>query len=150
VQVAIDDHGILRNPDVHDVNLCGLRLLRNTLNLYFVDPRDDSTFSVTIPNIVDCRMEGFKEGNIVFELKFLQPSLLDIDSQMQHYRTPERTEEFEEARKTMAHQATEQHLTFIQIDTSYGCDLIAISSSSSTDVKWEQHHMTKTPACVVS
>lgn len=140
VRLTTDKRGVLRDPDVHDVNLCGLLLSQRTLELYFLDPVNNASFSILIPEVVDCQMEGFKEGNIVFEIQFFQPSILgaDIDGQMQHYGPPDRTAAFENARKAMAIRASNENLTFIQISTSYGCDLIAISSSPPDQAAWER------------
>ncbi len=107
-------NGVLINPDFHDGNLTGMRVVGEALQL-FLTTTDQRKFIVTIPNIVfdvslyqnaECSEEKLKSlygYNKEQAQKYLPKNLIEI---------------------------ADKKLTLFELGSSYGCELLALFSGS--------------------
>src|SRR5258707_9845366 len=114
-------------PDFHDGFIDGI-LLSDTGARIFLRTVSGDHFTLALNEIDALRVNDLKQGNIVFEVRFLEPRQLDSSFVFELY------EYSDEHKKTFVlkewiEKAVQKGLTALEITPSYGCTILAVFKS---------------------
>jgi hypothetical protein len=111
-------------PDFHDGFVDGVFSFDSTVRIFLRSVTDDK-FTLVLDEVDALRINDFKKGNIIFELRFLSPDQLDADFVFEtHDYSEQHKKNF--ALKDWIGKTQEKELTAIEITPSYGCSLLAL------------------------
>ena len=127
--MEINSKSVLIDPDFHDGLLTGVILDRGTLELRLTDINEKS-WSLIVPQILALSATNLLKANIVYEIEFFHKNKLTFevgDSLDVSY--------FGENLKDVANAVAEGTLTVMRISTSFGVDLVTVSTAPLSEVR---------------
>jgi hypothetical protein len=119
--------GELIEPEFHDGDLTGLRMVDKTLKLYLAT-KNKEKFILSIPNVRRLKVHNFLEGNIVFDLTiYNNPEVFEKKLMLLHGYNEEQAKKYIPIN---LREITEHQLSFFELGSSYGCELLALFSGT--------------------
>ncbi len=114
-------------PDFHDGFIDGV-LLSDSEARIFLRTVSGDRFTLALNEVEALRVNDLRQGNIVFEIRFLEPRQLDSSFVFELY------EYSDEHKKTFVlkewiEKALQNNLTALEITPSYGCTILAVFKS---------------------
>ncbi|MCX6972329.1 MAG: hypothetical protein NTV93_19570 [Verrucomicrobia bacterium] len=118
-------------PDLHDGYLIGIILSGNkTLALHCRDVKN-RTYEICIPKIQSLKADNFLEGNIIFEINLYSGSECspELVAKVKSYNNEAST-----FLQRDLELIASQKWTLIELVSSYGCDLLALSQAGVEEI----------------
>jgi hypothetical protein len=108
-------------PDFHDGYLDGLFVSGKTARI-FLRTLAGQTYTLILREVERLHAENFLEGNIVFDVKFLQPEQLTREDVLEVYGYSEQSLVMQD----WIRDATQRGLHAVAISSSYGCSVLGL------------------------
>ena len=124
-------------PDLHDGKLLGLKITKEKiLQLDCIDVFG-TNWNILIPKIERLRATNFLEGNIIFEINFYQGSNCppNLVKELFGYTEDEPNNYF----KGSMSDIKKRNLILVEMTSSYGCELLALSSAERSSIKFNHN-----------
>ena len=110
--------------DFHDGFVDGVLLSDSGVRI-FLRPVCEDRFTLVLNEVEALRVNDLKQGNIVFEMRFLEPRQLDSSFVFAVYEySDEHKKTF--VLKEWVEKAAQKGLTALEITPSYGCTILAV------------------------
>jgi hypothetical protein len=128
----LDEHCILRDPELHDGYVDGIHLTPNkgvTISLRDVDGQ---TFSMQLIELVDLVCNDFRETNIIYDIRLTSGQLPDASTLAALLSAPHPSaapvfhDHHAQRLQQYSEKVTERALVLVSLNPSYGCELIAL------------------------
>jgi len=133
MKAVLGVEGVLIDPQPHDGLLLGIVLSEERKDLALLCRQGDGKdFSLVVPKLERLRADNFLAGNIILRISIYEGErcpaaivrwMFDYDD--------------DEARKHLANHMkaiTDGRWTVVEITTSYGCDLVALSEAHADEI----------------
>ncbi len=136
--LQVDKDGVVTNPDFHDGDLLGIFTPRDPAELtLFLRTDEGIGFKLTIPDVVRALANNFSEGNIVLQLIITEGGKVSAEAvrKLFHYDDAQPTKPMPDQMKQIA----DEGWTLVEVTSSYGCELLAISRAHADKLKVERY-----------
>jgi hypothetical protein len=110
--------------NLHDGFVDGVFISDSTVRIFLRSVTGEQ-FTLMLNEVDALRVNDFKKGNIIFELRFLSPDQLDADFVFEIYEYSEHDKN-NFVLKDWIGKAKEKELAAIELTSSYGCSLFAL------------------------
>jgi hypothetical protein len=127
--VEIDTRSVLTNPDFHDAVLTGVIMKLGVLELQMHD-LDQKSWSLIVPETLAVSATNLLKRNIIFEIEIFHKREL-------HFNASEFFDlsYFGTNLQNVADAVLQGKLTAIRVGTSFGVDLVAVSTATVAQIK---------------
>ena len=137
---VINAEGILTDPGLHDGLLLGVVLRPDGEELTLIcQDADGRAIRITVPELERLRVDRFLQGNIIFEVTIREGDQCAPDSVKWAWSYDHNDEEDEVSRNLpeWMRWIKDDHWTLVEVRTSYGCDLFAVSRARADQIRIE-------------
>ena len=125
---VLDDHGYLRDPNLHDGLVDGIHLPSDTAVTVSLRDIQGQRFSMQLIGAVAFVCDDFRLGNIILDVQIASRVTPDMDTLGSLFGTPHPSaaEGHARALERYAEKIREGTLALVTINPSYGCTLTAL------------------------
>ena len=107
----------------HDEYLRGLLIESTTVHV-FLSTEDGKKFDIEVRGVLSLKLDGFREGNIIYEVLVREPEEITLQDMMNFY-------EFRDAANAIKklEETRKKDLVILEINPSYGATCIILAAS---------------------
>lgn len=128
---------MLITPDFHDEYLYGIALTRKETLELSIRTRDNKCFKMEVPSIKELLVNNFREGNIIFGANAYVGAECQTKSEIiEKLYCIDKNTSFKLADAMRA--IIDKNLFLFSLDSSYGCDIAAMSTAKPSDIKIQE------------
>jgi len=133
--MEINSRCVLMNPDFHDGLLTGVTMEHGTLELRLTDIRE-KRWSLIVPQILAVSATNLLKANTVFEIEifYKQKLTFNVEDSIDTFY-------FGENLRDVADAVSQGKLMVLRIGTSFGTDLVAVSTAPLSDLRIAPLHV---------
>ncbi len=125
LEFGLDKYGSIINPPFHDANLSGINISEKDGILHFVTT-ENAKYELCLMGLVQIKANNFSKGNIVLDVILSNGGNGEVDLLVELYGVDSETEKTKPYFQDLIKQVREKHLTIVQVNPSYGCELLAL------------------------
>ena len=120
--------GVVLDPELHDGFLRGITVSPSKTLTVACSTLSGENVELVLEDVVRLRADNFREGNIIFEVRLLRGSACspELVRKVFNYSDEEAARLLPRDMRTIANESW----NLIAIDSSYGCELVAIARGS--------------------
>jgi hypothetical protein len=129
LNVAADSHQLV-HPNLHDGNLLAISTIDGKIELALVDV-ESQRFYIRLDDVVEFLATDFKQGNIILDMTLVQgKDVQAVDLELLNSSEYSADQEY---LQNLHQRVVDQSLYVLQLNPSYGCQLIAIAGGISME-----------------
>ena len=130
MDLVIDEHGVLSQPDLHDGHVLGLRLPDKRSLQLSAQTAKGELFTLTLAGLQRLRCDGFGQENVIFSIEITRNAQPKPETLYRLTGEPPAREPYRSRHQEwiaeLSRDIIDGRLTLVSLEPSYGCMVTAL------------------------